>query len=177
MDFAAAAGLNNIAFACALQLGEPASCVDLLLAADRAPEAALFARTFAPSQTSTAVKSWRKTLEQAGKPKLANGLADPAEHVDEFGGEEAWRDALEQEKAGPISEDIEEEQLDHVENGIGSLQLDGQQQQDGEEDTFAPASEQRSDEDDLMGDGLREFKSRLVCFPTECPADVFAHCS
>ena len=100
--------MNNIAFACALQLSDPANCVDLLLSTDRAPEAALFARTYAPSQTSKAVKSWRKTLEQQKKVKIAGGLADPAEHVEEFGGAESWAEGLEREKMGP-QEEAEEE--------------------------------------------------------------------
>lgn len=43
-----AKGQNNIAFASLLQLGDAAACVDLLVKTDRAPEAALFARTYAP---------------------------------------------------------------------------------------------------------------------------------
>lgn len=41
-------GQNNLAFAALLQLGEPEKCVDLLVKTGRAPEAALFARTYAP---------------------------------------------------------------------------------------------------------------------------------
>lgn len=121
----AASGMNNIAFACALQLSDPTNCVDLLLSTDRAPEAALFARTFAPSQTSKAVKSWRKTLEQQKKIKIAGGLADPEEHVEEFGGAESWAEALEREKRGPeIEEEPEQEQYEQEQE-----QYEQQQQQ------------------------------------------------
>ena len=41
-------GQNNLAFASLLQLGDAKACVDLLLKTDRAPEAALFARTYVP---------------------------------------------------------------------------------------------------------------------------------
>ena len=41
-------GLNNLAFAILLQLGDSNGCVDLLTKTQRAPEAALFARTYAP---------------------------------------------------------------------------------------------------------------------------------
>ena len=41
-------GQNNLAFAVLLQLGDASPCVDLLLETQRAPEAALFARTYAP---------------------------------------------------------------------------------------------------------------------------------
>ena len=46
---AEAKGQNNVAFACRLQLGETEKCVELLVKTGRAPEAALFARTCAPS--------------------------------------------------------------------------------------------------------------------------------
>ncbi|SCV72626.1 BQ2448_4163 [Microbotryum intermedium] len=115
-DLASKSGLNNIAFACALQLSEPTACVDVLLAADRAPEAALFSRTYAPSQTSKAVGQWRKTLEQAKKPKQASAIADPVEHVDEFGGAEVWEMALEREREDAA---ILEQEIQMVEEEMG----------------------------------------------------------
>ena len=42
------AGANNLAFAASFQCGDARACVDLLVKTDRAPEAALFARTYAP---------------------------------------------------------------------------------------------------------------------------------
>ncbi|KAF8681320.1 Coatomer subunit delta [Rhizoctonia solani] len=47
---AAGKGQNNIAFASLLQLGDAKACAELLVKTDRAPEAALFARTYAPSK-------------------------------------------------------------------------------------------------------------------------------
>lgn len=41
-------GQNNLAFAAHLQLADTKACVDILVKTDRAPEAALFARTYAP---------------------------------------------------------------------------------------------------------------------------------
>ena len=38
---------NNLAFAASFQCGDTRACVDLLVKTDRAPEAALFARTYA----------------------------------------------------------------------------------------------------------------------------------
>ena len=46
---AEAKGQNNVAFTCRLQLGETDKHVELLVKTGRAPEAALFARTYAPS--------------------------------------------------------------------------------------------------------------------------------
>ena len=41
-------GANNLAFATFFQLGDTKACVDLLVKTNRAPEAALFGRTYAP---------------------------------------------------------------------------------------------------------------------------------
>ena len=45
-------GQNNLAFATLFQLGDTKSCVDLLVNTRRIPEAAIFARTYAPRYTS-----------------------------------------------------------------------------------------------------------------------------
>lgn len=97
---AASKGQNNIAFTCFLQLGDTASCISILTSTDRAPEAALFARTYAPSSVPAAVKSWKKSLEADGKSKLAESLADPETDGDRF--EEGWAQALEKEKNGGV---------------------------------------------------------------------------
>ncbi|KAG2381958.1 hypothetical protein C9374_005750 [Naegleria lovaniensis] len=55
-------GYNNIAFMCFYLLGQVDSCLDLLIETNRLPEAALFARTFAPSQVSRVVQLWRSDL-------------------------------------------------------------------------------------------------------------------
>ncbi|ORY30022.1 coatomer WD associated region-domain-containing protein [Naematelia encephala] len=85
---AASKGQNNIAFAAYLQLGEPAACVELLASTGRLPEAALFARSYAPQLIPGVVKSWRKELESGGKSKLAQTIADPEEDADLF--TEGW---------------------------------------------------------------------------------------
>ena len=89
---AEARGANNIAFAARLSLGEAEPCVDLLLATDRAPEAAMFARTYAPRLVGKSVAQWKSSLETAKRPKLAAALADPDAQPDEF--VEGWSDAL-----------------------------------------------------------------------------------
>ena len=72
-------GSNNIAFAAYLQLGDASACVTLLSKTGRLPEAALFARSYLPSAIPNVVKPWRAELEEAGKPKLAQTIADPEE--------------------------------------------------------------------------------------------------
>lgn len=75
-------GQNNIAFAAYLQLGDTQSCIDLLSATDRLPEAALFARSYNPTAIGPVVKSWRGELETTGKGKLAQTIADPTSSED-----------------------------------------------------------------------------------------------
>lgn len=102
-------GQNNLAFAILFQLGDPSACVDLLVKTQRAPEAALFARTYAPrfvysysyspfyrpsvySQAPKAVDAWHAELEAKKRPKIAASVAHPKNNADLF--EEGWEDAL-----------------------------------------------------------------------------------
>ncbi|KAI0940343.1 hypothetical protein AcV5_001477 [Taiwanofungus camphoratus] len=91
-------GQNNLAFASLLQLGDPKACVDLLVKTHRAPEAAMFARTYVPSKVSEAVHAWRTDLQEKGRPKLSSAIAHPAENPELF--EEGWDQALERERGG-----------------------------------------------------------------------------
>jgi len=89
-------GQHNIAFTCFHQLGDTAACIDLLIKTDRAPEAAFFARSYAPSSASSAVKSWKEHLTAGGKKKLADALANPEDNEELF--DEGWAQALAQEQ-------------------------------------------------------------------------------
>ncbi|KAI0690264.1 coatomer beta [Cytidiella melzeri] len=88
-------GQNNLAFAALLQIGKPAECVDLLIKTQRAPEAAMFARTYAPSKMPAAVTAWKLELQAKGRGKIASALADPVETPDLFA--EGWKDAVSRE--------------------------------------------------------------------------------
>lgn len=131
-EYIASTGMTNIAFACALQLTSPASCVDILLSTDRAPEAALFSRTYAPSQTSRAVDAWKKDLNASKKVKLANAIADPEVESDRKAFEEGWEAALSREEelkngTGVLQIDNGEEEVEELlelENGVESLQIE-----------------------------------------------------
>lgn len=70
-----------------------------MIKTDRAPEAALFARTYAPSFVPATVKTWKSALGAAGKQKIAQTLADPEEGDEELF-EEGWQDALSREQNG-----------------------------------------------------------------------------
>ncbi|KAF7798395.1 hypothetical protein EIP86_009616 [Pleurotus ostreatoroseus] len=89
-------GQNNLAFASLLQLGNPAACVDLLVKTQRAPEAAIFARTYAPDKVPEAVQAWRGDLKSKKRDKLAAAIADPTETPDLF--EEGWKDSITREE-------------------------------------------------------------------------------
>ncbi|EEB95660.1 hypothetical protein MPER_05331 [Moniliophthora perniciosa FA553] len=77
-------GQNNLAFVTHFQLGDASSCVDLLVKTQRAPEAALFARTYAPSQIPKAVDAWHADLNAKGRSKIAAAVAHPSQHPDLF---------------------------------------------------------------------------------------------
>lgn len=102
---AAARGATNIAFAARLQLGDVHGCIELLASADRLPEAAIFARTYAPSAVSGIVKRWKASVGGKSKrPKqraIAASIADP--EVDEEAFEEGWADALSLEREAPAA--------------------------------------------------------------------------
>lgn len=119
----ASKGQNNLAFAAYWQLGDSKSAIDLLVNTDRAPEAALLARTYAPryvfltsrslksiltssrySRVPKALGAWRTELENKGKAKTAASLADPARGEEQELFEEGWAEALAREEALGTSE-------------------------------------------------------------------------
>lgn len=52
------------------------ACIDLLIGCGRLPEAAFFARTYAPSRMTEVVKLWQGDLAKIN-PKAAESLANP----------------------------------------------------------------------------------------------------
>ncbi|KAK4762934.1 hypothetical protein SAY86_008702 [Trapa natans] len=52
-------GKNNVAFLCLFMLGKLEECLQLLVASNRIPEAALMARSYLPSKVSEIVSIWR----------------------------------------------------------------------------------------------------------------------
>jgi len=87
-------GQNNLAFASFFQAGDVNACVDLLVKTERPSEAALFARTYAPSQVPKAVDAWKTSLK--ARPKIAASINHPSEKPELF--EEGWEQALSQEE-------------------------------------------------------------------------------
>ncbi|XP_053989207.1 coatomer subunit beta' isoform X1 [Hylaeus anthracinus] len=78
-------GNNNISFLSYFILGELDKCLDILVKTDRIPEAAFFARTYAPSKISSIVKLWKEKLSAVSE-KAGQSLADPEQYENLFPG-------------------------------------------------------------------------------------------
>eukprot|EP01124_Arcella_intermedia_P019040 TRINITY_DN2616_c0_g1_i1.p1 TRINITY_DN2616_c0_g1~~TRINITY_DN2616_c0_g1_i1.p1 ORF type:complete len:869 (-),score=194.40 TRINITY_DN2616_c0_g1_i1:61-2667(-) len=76
-------GKHNVALSCFLVLGRLGDAVELLLGDGRFPEAALFARTYIPSEVPRIVELWRKDLAKTN-PIIAQSLANPTEYPNLF---------------------------------------------------------------------------------------------
>jgi coatomer subunit beta' len=81
-------GHVNLAFAAYVKAGAYIPAFELLLSEGRAPEAALFARTYGLNAESVAkaVEMWRVALIGKKKEKVSGALADPVSNVDKFSG-------------------------------------------------------------------------------------------
>ncbi|XP_018783470.1 PREDICTED: coatomer subunit beta' [Bactrocera latifrons] len=78
-------GRHNIAFLSSFVRADVQRCLDILIETNRLPEAALFARTYIPSQMSRVVELWREELAKFNE-KAGQSLADPAKYENLFPG-------------------------------------------------------------------------------------------
>ncbi|XP_076684521.1 coatomer subunit beta' isoform X1 [Andrena cerasifolii] len=76
---------NHISFLSYFILGDLDKCLDILIKTDRIPEAAFFARTYAPSKISSIVKLWKEKLSAVSE-KAGQSLADPEQYENLFPG-------------------------------------------------------------------------------------------
>lgn len=76
-------GKTNIAFVSYLLTGNVEECANLLIATNRLPEAAFFARTYLPSRVEEIVSLWKEDLSKVSET-AANALADPASNPEHF---------------------------------------------------------------------------------------------
>ena len=76
-------GKTNIAFVSYLLTGNVEECANLLIATNRLPEAAFFARTYLPSRVDEIVSLWKEDLAKVSET-AANALADPSSHPELF---------------------------------------------------------------------------------------------
>jgi coatomer subunit beta' len=91
-------GLNNIAFAANWQTGDARGAVDLLVDTERASEAALLARTYAPSRVGKAVERVARGAGKKGRTKVGALIADPLRGEERELFEEGWEDTLHREE-------------------------------------------------------------------------------
>ncbi len=94
---AAAAGANNIAFTANWLLGNVNECVAILTKTGRLAEAVLFSQTYKPSLATEVVGSWKKSLEQDKKGRVAKLIGVPGEDEELF---PEWDEWLKLEKEG-----------------------------------------------------------------------------
>ena len=85
-EMARRAGQLNVAFLGAYLNRDVDACIDLLLGAERLPEAALLARTYAPSRVPALVSAWKKWLRSRGDVRTADRLGDPEAQPELFPG-------------------------------------------------------------------------------------------
>lgn len=69
-------GKINLAITINVLLNEVQTCIDLLLKTGRVPEAALFARTYAPDRCPDITRTWKKKLAEARFEEVADALDD-----------------------------------------------------------------------------------------------------
>lgn len=159
-------GQNNLAFVALVQLGQAERCVDLLIETGRAPEAALFARTYAPrsvfffvsprkkkihttysfihllySKVHDAVISWKTQLQSKNRTKIADAIADPSINPELF--EENWAGALQREKEINKSPQM---------NGKTEDEIKGREEGEEEEEDHEDEEEEEEEEEE-SGEG------------------------
>lgn len=76
-------GKMNVALVCFFLLKDTEKCIDVLVKSGRIPEAAFFARTYAPSKISDIVKLWKEELGKTSKV-AADSLTDPTDYLEKF---------------------------------------------------------------------------------------------
>ncbi|VDL99063.1 unnamed protein product [Schistocephalus solidus] len=88
--------IDNLAFLSLFLLDNLEGCLQLLVKAQRYPEAAIFARTYLPSKVPEMVELWRTWLAEDPKlTKVAEALANPQQYPNLFPG---WEASLRTEK-------------------------------------------------------------------------------
>ena len=79
------AGKYNIAYEVAFLLALPEKCVEILVNSKRFAEAAMFARSYAPSLLGNITEQWSEVLKQANLPFLPENIAENKEHARSVG--------------------------------------------------------------------------------------------
>jgi coatomer subunit beta' len=83
-ELAKAEGSANIAFTCYMMTGQTEQAAQLLVDSNRFAEAAVFARTYAPSLLPSILPLWQADLVKRGAKRAAEALANPDSNPDSF---------------------------------------------------------------------------------------------
>lgn len=146
------AGKNNVSFLSYFLLGDLEKCLEILIASNRIPEAAFFARTYLPSEISRVVALWRVQLGKVNE-KAGQSLADPADYPNLFPDYQASLQAqqmLARERANVIpAADFKEILPNHERNPLEELSAlaDEEGEQVEEEKEKTPRAEASSREE------------------------------
>lgn len=73
----------NIAFICFFILNDLQQCINILLESQRYPEAAMFAKTYLPSQITKCVELWKDYLKKNNFNLTAQKIADPMDYIND----------------------------------------------------------------------------------------------
>ena len=76
-------GKMNVAFVCYFLLKDSDKCIDTLIKSSRIPEAAFFARTYAPSRIQSVLNHWKEDLKKTSKV-TSDSLTNPVDYLDKF---------------------------------------------------------------------------------------------
>jgi len=146
------AGKNNVSFLSYFLLGDLEKCLEILIASNRIPEAAFFARTYLPSEISRVVALWRVQLGKVNE-KAGQSLADPADYPNLFPDYQASLQAqqmLARERANVIpAADFKEILPNHERNPLEELSAladeEGEQVEEEKEKTPRAAEASREE--------------------------------
>lgn len=73
----------NIAFICFFILNDLQQCINILLESQRYAEAAMFAKTYLPSQITKCVELWKDYLKKNNFNLTAQKIADPMDYIND----------------------------------------------------------------------------------------------
>ena len=148
-------GKLNVAFICQFLRGNVDACMELLVSAGRAPEAAFFARTYAPSKISEMVALWKESLA-AQNPKAAESIADPLDYPNLFDGLELSLKAQEWLSSHPLHEAPASVYPDHAADNDSDLleHMRALAEGGGADAAAEPAAEAEAEEEPEMEDAV-----------------------
>merc|ERR1719393_1148609 len=171
------AGKNNVSFLSYFLLGDLEKCLEILIASNRIPEAAFFARTYLPSEISRVVALWRVQLGKVNE-KAGQSLADPADYPNLFPDYASSLQAqkmLAKERANVIpAEDWKEIMANYERNPLEELSAlaDEEGEQIGEEKEKSPRVEASREETSAAATGAEARKNSTDELEAELEMDL-----